>query len=48
MTEPVPKFEPFDVIVVPFAYVDRLAEKRRPALVISNRELTVHGVVGWR
>jgi len=45
MTEPVPKFEPFDVIVVPFPYVDRLAEKRRPALVISNRKLTVHGVV---
>ncbi len=42
--EPVPKFEPLDVIVVPFPYVDRLAEKRRPALVISNRKLTVHGV----
>ena len=45
MTEPVPKFEPFDVIVVPFPYVDRLAEKRRPVFVISNRGLAVHGVV---
>lgn len=26
---------PFDVVVVPFPYVDRLAEKRRPALVVS-------------
>ncbi|MFY9892753.1 MAG: type II toxin-antitoxin system PemK/MazF family toxin [Xanthobacteraceae bacterium] len=33
------------MIVVPFPYVDRLAEKRRPALVISNRKLTVRGVV---
>jgi mRNA interferase MazF len=45
MTEPVPQFEPFDVIVVPFPNVDRLAEKRRPALVISNRKLAVHGAV---
>lgn len=45
MTEGAPQFEPFDVIVVPFPYVDRLAEKRRPALVISNRELAGHGVV---
>ena len=29
-------FQPFDVIVVPFPYSDRLAEKRRPALVVSN------------
>ena len=26
---------PFDVVVVPFPYSDRLAEKRRPALVVS-------------
>jgi mRNA interferase MazF len=38
-------FEAFDVVVVPFPYVDRLAEKRRPALVISNRKLTGHGVI---
>jgi mRNA interferase MazF len=40
-----PRFDPFDVIVVPFPYADRLAEKRRPALVISNRKLAMHGLV---
>ena len=38
-------FQPFDVVVVPFPYADRLAEKRRPALVISNRKLALHGLV---
>ena len=27
--------QPFDIVVVPFPYTDRLAEKRRPAVVIS-------------
>jgi mRNA interferase MazF len=39
------RFLPFDVVVVPFPYADRLAEKRRPALVISNRKLALHGLV---
>jgi mRNA interferase MazF len=26
----------FDVVVVPFPYADRLSEKKRPALVVSN------------
>jgi mRNA interferase MazF len=39
------RFDPFDVVVVPFPYADRLAEKRRPALVISNRRLAIHGVI---
>jgi len=39
------RFGPFDVVVVPFPYADRLAEKRRPALVISNRKLAGHGLV---
>ncbi len=39
------RFEPFDIIVVPFPYADRLAEKRRPALVISNRKLAALGVI---
>jgi mRNA interferase MazF len=39
------RFDPFDVVVVPFPYADRLAEKRRPALVISNRRLAVHGLI---
>jgi len=39
------RFAPFDVVVVPFPYADRLAEKRRPALVISSRKLAAHGLV---
>jgi mRNA interferase MazF len=27
--------QPYDVVVVPFPYSDRLAEKRRPAIVVS-------------
>lgn len=40
-----PRFEAFDIIVVPFPYSDRLAEKRRPAVVISNRKLEALGVL---
>jgi mRNA interferase MazF len=29
-------FEPYDVVVVPFPFTDRLASKRRPALVLSD------------
>lgn len=39
------RYDPFDVVVVPFPYADRLAEKRRPALVVSSRKLAVHGVI---
>jgi mRNA interferase MazF len=39
------RFDAFDVVVVPFPYPDRFAEKRRPALVISNRKLAAHGFV---
>jgi len=39
------RFYPFDVVVVPFPYADRLAEKRRPALVVSNRKLAAHGLI---
>jgi mRNA interferase MazF len=39
------RFDPFDIVVVPFPYADRLAEKRRPALVISNRKLAIHGLI---
>jgi mRNA interferase MazF len=38
-------FDPFDIVVVPFPYPDRLAEKRRPALVISSRRLTPFGLI---
>lgn len=30
---------PFDVVVVPFPYTDALAEKRRPAVVVSLPEI---------
>lgn len=39
------RFAAFDIVVVPFPYADRLAEKRRPALVISNRKLTPFGLI---
>ena len=29
-------FEPFDVVVVPFPFTDREAERRRPALIVSS------------
>jgi mRNA interferase MazF len=38
-------FDAFDIVVVPFPYSDRLAEKRRPALVISNKRLEAIGVI---
>jgi mRNA interferase MazF len=39
------RFDAFDVVVVPIPYADRLAEKRRPALVISNRRLAPFGLI---
>lgn len=33
------RFAAFDIVIVPFPYADRLAEKRRPALVISSAKL---------
>lgn len=38
-------FTAYDVVIVPFPYVDRLAERRRPALVISSAALARHGVL---
>ena len=32
-------YAPFDVVVVPYPYTDRLAEKRRPAVIVSAPEL---------
>jgi mRNA interferase MazF len=34
-----------DVVVVPFRYSDRFAEKRRPALVVSNEKLRAEGMI---
>ena len=39
------RFAAFDVVVVPFPYADRLAEKRRPALVISGPKLASYGLI---
>jgi mRNA interferase MazF len=39
------RFDAFDIVVIPFPYADRLAEKRRPALVISNRRLAPFGLI---
>ena len=41
MTSNVPS--PWDVVVVPFPYSERLAEKRRPALVVSSDTLASEG-----
>jgi mRNA interferase MazF len=45
MSERRARFDPFDVVVVPFPYADRLAERRRPALVVSNRKLAAHDLI---
>jgi mRNA interferase MazF len=39
------RFAAFDIVVVPFPYADRLAEKRRPALVISGPKLAPYGLL---
>jgi mRNA interferase MazF len=40
-------FAPFDIVVVPFPYSDRLAEKRRPALVVSDPRLETASGLIW-
>ena len=40
-----PAYAPGDVVVVPFPYSDRFAEKRRPALVVSNEAVRAQGFV---
>ncbi len=40
-------YAPFDIIVVPFPYSDRLAEKRRPALVVSAPSLESRRGLIW-
>lgn len=37
------ELRPWDVVVVPFPYSERLAEKRRPALVVSGAKLHREG-----
>ena len=40
-------FTSFDVVVVPFPYSDRLAEKRRPAIVVSDPALQARYGLVW-
>lgn len=40
-------FRPFDVLVVPFPYSDQLAERRRPALVVSDPALERQSGLVW-
>jgi mRNA interferase MazF len=40
-------FSAFDVVIVPFPYADRLAEKRRPAIVVSAPELSRKYGLAW-
>ena len=45
MTKPLETYKPFDVIVIPFPFSDKLAQKKRPALVLSTEtfnETTLH------
>jgi mRNA interferase MazF len=35
----------YDIVVVPFPYADRLAEKRRPALVVSAPPVAALGML---
>ena len=44
-TSSAPPLRAGDVIVVPFPYSDRLAQKRRPALVVSNARLHDLGLI---
>src|SRR5579872_5765942 len=45
--EPMPSFEPWDVVKVPFPYTDRPVRQWRPALVIAAGGLleTEHGLL---
>ncbi len=42
-----PVFDRFCVVVVPFPYADQLAEKRRPALVISSAAFQTRTGLVW-
>jgi mRNA interferase MazF len=44
-SDPVPKR--WDVVVVPFPYSDRMAEKRRPALVVSSDRFNAETGLLW-
>ena len=41
------RLQPFDIVVVPFPYADRLAEKRRPAVVVSTPAVSDRYKLVW-
>ncbi|HSC18585.1 MAG TPA: type II toxin-antitoxin system PemK/MazF family toxin [Rhizomicrobium sp.] len=41
------RFQPFDIVIVPFPYADRLAEKRRPAVVVSAPAVSARYKLVW-
>lgn len=46
-SEAPPKARQWDIVVLPFPYADRLAEKRRPAVVVSKPALTKKHDIIW-
>ena len=44
---PMPTFEPWDIVKVPFPYTDRPVRQRRPALVIAAGDLLTHHNLIW-
>ena len=41
------RLQPFDIVIVPFPYADRLAEKRRPAVVVSAPAVSERYKLVW-
>ena len=41
------RLQPFDIVIVPFPYADRLAEKRRPAVVVSAPAVSARYKLVW-
>ncbi|MGF7206459.1 mRNA interferase MazF [Skermanella aerolata] len=42
-----PTFEPWDIVKVPFPYVDRLVRQWRPALVVAEDDIQAHYGLVW-
>jgi mRNA interferase MazF len=42
-----PTFDPFDVVAVPFPYVERNARQRRPAVVIAEPDIQMRYALAW-
>jgi mRNA interferase MazF len=42
-----PTFRPFDVVAVPFPYVEREARKRRPTVVVSRPDVADRHGLAW-